>query len=97
MTKTVLWHRPTAPPPESVSLDDIRSAFVDVEKSTEPPVAAAPPPPGTDTITFGESGDSGPATTDVEPEDFLQRFKAASTFANEVNDDAERLLQVPMF
>ena len=89
--------KPPPPPPESVSLDDIRSAFSEFDKSTEPPAPEQPPPqaappPGSDSISFGSKPEA--ATTDTEPEDFLQRFKAASPMANDINDAADSLQQI---
>jgi hypothetical protein len=77
--------------PESVSVNDIRSAFEEIEKSpTEPPpiLASAPAPPGSDSISFDKP------ETELNPEDFHLRFNQANSFAQEVNEAASSLLQI---
>jgi hypothetical protein len=77
--------------PESVSINDIRSAFEEIEKSpTEPPpiFASAPAPPGSDSVSFDKP------ETELNPEDFHLRFNQANSFAQEVNEAASSLLQI---
>ena len=83
--------------PDSVSVDDIRSAFDEIEKSqTEPPPtpAGAPAPslPGSDSISFS------PPNTDPEAElnaeEFHLRFNQPNSFALEVSEAASSLNKI---
>ena len=87
--------------PDSVSLDDIRSAFDEIE----PPIQASTPAPSTtpttltasDSISFGGNDDDdggSESEAETDPEEFHLRFNAASAFAKNVNDAADNLLQI---
>ena len=72
----------TEPPPESVTLDDIRSAFEEIEKA----LAEHQEEP--------ESDSRPDSKTALRPEDFHLRFNQANSIAKGISQAADSLLKL---